>query len=205
MTHVAKAVSALVLVIAAGQSLMANAAETPIQGGTLNVGLGSDTPTIDPSITGQSITALIDRNVVDSLVGQAEDNRFTPWLATSWEVNDNHTDYVFHLRKDVTFSDGTKLDAAAVKYNLQRILDPKTTSSYSKSLLGPIKTITTPDDYTVAIHYDTPFAPLLSGLSLPYLGIQSPTYLKKRRTPTILLWAPDRLFCSRSLKAAAAS
>ncbi len=179
MTHVAKAVSALVLVIAAGQSLMANAAETPVQGGTLNVGLGSDTPTIDPSITGQSITALIDRNVVDSLVGQAEDNRFTPWLATSWEVNDNHTDYVFHLRKDVTFSDGTKLDAAAVKYNLQRILDPKTTSSYSKSLLGPIKTITTPDDYTVAIHYDTPFAPLLSGLSLPYLGIQSPTYLKK--------------------------
>lgn len=179
MTHVAKAVSALVLVIAAGQSLMADAAETPVQGGTLNVGLGSDTPTIDPSITGQSITALIDRNVVDSLVGQAEDNRFTPWLATSWEVNDNHTDYVFHLRKDVTFSDGTKLDAAAVKYNLQRILDPKTTSSYSKSLLGPIKTITTPDDYTVAIHYDTPFAPLLSGLSLPYLGIQSPTYLKK--------------------------
>lgn len=179
MTHVAKAVSALVLVIAAGQSLMADAAETPVQGGTLNVGLGSDTPTIDPSITGQSITALIDRNVVDSLVGQAEDNRFTPWLATSWEANDNHTDYVFHLRKDVTFSDGTKLDAAAVKYNLQRILDPKTTSSYSKSLLGPIKTITTPDDYTVAIHYDTPFAPLLSGLSLPYLGIQSPTYLKK--------------------------
>ncbi|EIC86154.1 ABC transporter substrate-binding protein [Serratia sp. M24T3] len=177
--NVANAVSASLLVMAAGQPFLANAAQTPIQGGTLNVGLGSDTPTIDPSITGQSITALIDRNVVDSLVGQAEDNRFTPWLASSWEVNDKHTDYVFHLRKDVTFSDGTKLDAAAVKYNLDRILDPKTTSSYSKSLLGPIKTITTPDDYTVAIHYDTPFAPLLSGLSLPYLGIQSPTYLKK--------------------------
>lgn len=179
LNNVARAVSALVLVMASGHSFLANAAETPVQGGTLNVGLGSDTPTIDPSITGQSITALIDRNVVDSLVGQAEDNRFTPWLASSWEVNANHTDYVFHLRKDVTFSDGTKLDAAAVKYNLDRILDPKTTSSYSKSLLGPIKTITTPDAYTVAIHYDTPFAPLLSGLSLPYLGIQSPTYLKK--------------------------
>lgn len=179
MTQVAKTVSAFLLVMASAQSFAANAAETPVQGGTLNVGLGSDTPTIDPSITGQSITALIDRNVVDSLVGQAEDNRFTPWLASSWEVNANHTDYVFHLRKDVTFSDGTKLDAAAVKYNLERILDPKTTSSYSKSLLGPIKTITTPDAYTVAIHYDTPFAPLLSGLSLPYLGIQSPTYLQK--------------------------
>ena len=35
-----------------------------------------------------------------------------------------------------------------------------------------------PDDFTVVIHYKTPFAPLLQGLSLPYLGIQSPAYLK---------------------------
>jgi peptide/nickel transport system substrate-binding protein len=76
-------------------------------------------------------------------------------------------------------SDGTKLDAAAVKYNFERILDPKTTSSYSKSLLGPIDAITTPDEYTVVIRYKTPFAPLLQGLSLPYLGIQSPAYLQK--------------------------
>ncbi|MCG8709874.1 ABC transporter substrate-binding protein [Brenneria sp. 4F2] len=151
----------------------------PVQGGILNVGLGSDTPVIDPSITAYGIAALISRNVVDSLVGQAEDNRFTPWLAERWEINDNHTVYTFHLRKDVTFSDGTKLDAAAVKFNLDRILDPKTTSSYAKSLLGPIDSITTPDDYTVVISYSASFSPLLQGLSLPYLGIQSPTYLKK--------------------------
>lgn len=183
-SQLAKAVASVALVMASGHSLMAHAAETPVQGGTLNIALGSDTPIIDPSITGQSVTALIDRNVVDSLVGQAEDNRFTPWLAASWEVNDNHTDYLFHLRKDVTFSDGTPLNAEAVKYNLERILDPKTTSSYSKSLLGPIKTITTPDAYTLAIHYDAPFAPLLQGLSLPYLGIQSPTYLKNTQNTT---------------------
>jgi len=159
-------------------SQVATAEEKPVAGGTLNVALGSDTPIIDPSITGYSVTALVTRNVVDSLVGQAEDNRFTPWLATAWEINDDHTQYTFHLRKDVTFSDKTPLDAAAVKYNLDRILDPKTTSSYSKSLLGPISDITTPDAYTVVIHYKTPFASLLQGLSLPYLGIQSPTYLK---------------------------
>lgn len=154
------------------------AADTPVQGGTLTIGLGSDTPVIDPSITAFSVAALVGRNVVDSLVGQAADNSFTPWLAERWEITDNNTRYTFHLRKDVTFSDGTKLDAAAVKYNLDRILDPKTTSSYSKSLLGPIDSITTPDDYTVVISYKTPFAALLQGLSLPYLGIQSATYLK---------------------------
>ncbi|RLM24511.1 ABC transporter substrate-binding protein [Brenneria alni] len=156
----------------------ADSTDKPAQGGVLNVGLGSDTPIIDPHITAYGVTALIARNVVDSLVGQAEDNRFTPWLAERWEINDDNTSYTFHLRKDVTFSDGTKLDAEAVKYNLERILDPKTTSSYAKSLLGPIDNITTPDAYTVVIHYSSPFAPLLQGLSLPYLGIQSPAYLK---------------------------
>lgn len=152
--------------------------ETPVSGGTLTVGLGSDTPIIDPSLTAYSVAAVVSRNVLDSLVGQAEDNRFTPWLAESWEINDDNKEYVFHLRKDVTFSDGTPLNAEAVKYNFERILDPKTISHYSKSLLGPIKSITTPDEYTVVIRYDESFAPLLQGLSLPYLGIQSPTYLK---------------------------
>lgn len=154
------------------------ASEIPVSGGTLTVGLGSDTPIIDPSLTAYSVAAVVSRNVLDSLVGQAEDNRFTPWLAESWEINDNNKEYVFHLRKDVTFSDGTPLNAQAVKYNFERILDPKTISHYSKSLLGPIKSITTPDEYTVVIRYEESFTPLLQGLSLPYLGIQSPTYLK---------------------------
>jgi peptide/nickel transport system substrate-binding protein len=153
-------------------------------GRTLNFGLSTDTSIIDPSITGSSITALIDRNIVDSLVGQAEDNRFTPWLAESWEINGDNTRYIFHLRQGVTFSDRTPLDAEAVKYNLDRILDPKTTSSYARSLLGPIDSVTAPDERTVVITYHQPFAPLLQGLSLPFLGIQSPAYLRKAESTT---------------------
>ncbi len=41
------------------------ASEAPVNGGTLTVGLATDTAIIDPSITGSSITALIARNVVD--------------------------------------------------------------------------------------------------------------------------------------------
>jgi len=156
----------------------------PRVGETLTFGLSTDTPTIDPSITGSAITALITRNVVDSLVGQAEDNRFTPWLAVRWEINGNNTRYTFHLRSGVTFSDRTPLDAAAVKYNLERILDPKTTSSYAKSLLGPVDSITLPDDRTVVISYREPFVPLLQGLSLPYLGLQSPSYLRSAQNTT---------------------
>lgn len=159
-------------------SAQVNAQEgKPESGGILNVGLGSDTPVINPALTAYSIAALVSRNVLDSLVGQAEDNTFTPWLAERWDINADHTEYRFYLRKDVTFSDGTKLNAAAVKDNFDFLLDPKTISPYAKSLLGPVDTITSPDDYTVVIHYKTPFAPLLQGLSLPYLGIQSPKFL----------------------------
>ncbi|HBR0758407.1 TPA: ABC transporter substrate-binding protein, partial [Klebsiella quasipneumoniae] len=98
-------------------SFTTHAQDKPVAGGVLTVALGSDTPIIDPSITAYSVTALVTRNVVDSLVGQAEDNSFTPWLAERWEIKNNNREYTFHLRKDVTFSDGTKLDAAAVKYN----------------------------------------------------------------------------------------
>src|ERR1700712_69559 len=135
----------------AGLEARATEGGKPVDGGTLSVGLGTDAAIIDPSITGNSITALITRNIVDSLIGQAPDNTFTPWLAEHWEINSDHTAYTFHLRQGVTFSDGTPLDAAAVKFNFDRILDPKTTSSYSKSLLGPIDKIEAPDAQTLVI------------------------------------------------------
>ncbi|SJM64233.1 ABC transporter substrate-binding protein [Gulosibacter sp. 10] len=153
------------------------AAGEPVEGGILRVGLASDTPVIDPHLTGNSVAALIGRNVVDSLVGQAPDNSYTPWLATEWTVNDTNTEYVFTLREDVTFSDGEELDAAAVKSNFDRILDPETNSSYAASLLGPVESVEAPDDTTVVLTYSEPFASLLQGLSLPYLGIQSPAFI----------------------------
>jgi peptide/nickel transport system substrate-binding protein len=150
-------------------------------GGTLTFALSTDTASIDPSITGSAITGLIARNLVDSLVGQAEDNRFTPWLAERWEIDAKNTRYTFYLRRGVTFSDGTPLNARAVKYNFDRVLDPKTASRYAKSLLGPVDSITATDELTVVIAYRQPFAPLLQGLSLPYLGIQSPSYLRNAK------------------------
>lgn len=175
---------AAALLLGARAGFAAGETDKPVDGGNLTIGLGTDTAIIDPSITGSSITAVITRNIVDSLVGQAEDNSFTPWLAERWEISKDNTVYTFHLRPGVTFSDGTPLDAAAVKFNFERILDPKTTSSYSKSLLGPIDTIEAPDTRTVVIHYKQSFAPLLQGLSLPYLGIQSAAYLQQAASTT---------------------
>ncbi|MGO2750463.1 MAG: ABC transporter substrate-binding protein [Pseudoclavibacter sp.] len=179
-------VAALVLSACASAGPAAQEAATgqPVEGGELVVGVATDTKIIDPHLTGSSITATITRNVVDSLVGQAEDNSFTPWLAESWEINDDNTLYTFTLREGVTFSDGDVLDAEAVKTNLDRVLDPETLSVYAKSLLGPVTEVTAVDARTLTIAYDTPFATLLQGLSLPYLGIQSPKHLEETADTT---------------------
>ncbi|WP_214319525.1 TIGR04028 family ABC transporter substrate-binding protein [Nonomuraea sediminis] len=43
--------------------------------------------------------------------------KIEPWIATKWEINDDASEYTFHLRDGVTFSDGTPLDAEAVATN----------------------------------------------------------------------------------------
>ncbi|WP_371481239.1 ABC transporter substrate-binding protein [Kitasatospora sp. NBC_00315] len=154
------------------------AAGKPVTGGTLTFALHGDTDCLDPHLTGSSVSSWIGRNNLDSLVGQSLDNRTTPWLASSWDVSADGLSYTFHLRGGVTFTDGTPLDAAAVKANLDLIADPATKSSYARSLLGPYAGSEVADPATLTVRLSAPFTSFLQGLSTPFLGIASPTFLK---------------------------
>jgi peptide/nickel transport system substrate-binding protein len=57
-------------------------------------------------------------HVTDKLIYVDADGKVSPWIAESWEQNDTATAFTLHLKKGVTFSDGTPLDAAAVVANL---------------------------------------------------------------------------------------
>lgn len=57
--------------------------------------------------------------VTETLVKLDEDMKIVPWLASAWEAKDELT-WVFTLRDDVSFSDGSKLDAAAAKASFER-------------------------------------------------------------------------------------
>jgi peptide/nickel transport system substrate-binding protein len=57
-------------------------------------------------------------HVTDKLLYVDADGKVSPWIAERWEQNDNATEFTLHLKKGVTFSDGTPLDAAAVVANL---------------------------------------------------------------------------------------
>lgn len=152
----------------------------PTTGGTLSVDLDEQVlPDLDPSYTPEAVAYRVIRGVFDSLVYEGSDGKFTPWLATSWTENATATSYTFTLRKGVTFSDGTPLNAAAVKYTFDRIESPAEGSLFAISLLGPYKDSVVNSPYSVTVNFSTPYPGFLEAASQAFLGIVSPTAVKK--------------------------
>jgi len=175
--------AALAAVLLAGCSTTSSgAAGDPVDGGTITLAIDQDPGSqLDIHVTAADISALVLRNVFDSLVVQDSDGTIKPWLATKWEISDDGTEYTFTLRDGVTFHDGTKFDAAAVKANFDHVASPDTKSQYAAALLGgdAYKGTEVIDDHTVKVTLNRPFAPFLQGLSTTYLGFYSPKVLEQ--------------------------
>jgi peptide/nickel transport system substrate-binding protein len=133
---------------------------------------------LDPHNSGFAPHNRVFRSIFDSLLVLRPDQSVGPWLAQSWEVSPDHRSYTFKLRPGVTFHDGTALDAAAVKANLDRIHDPKN-ALVALPDLGPYdhSEVLAPD--TVLVVLKEPFAPLLRNLSKTTAGIISPAALAR--------------------------
>jgi len=135
---------------------------------------------MDPQVSQLDVSGMVQRAVLDSLVFQEDDGSFSPWLAEDWDVSPDSTEYTFTLRDDVTFTDGEKFDAAAVKANFDRIVDPETESTQAASMMGADFYAGTEvvDDYTVKVTFTQPYAPFLQAASTPQLGFYSPKVLE---------------------------
>ena len=113
------------------------------------------------------------RSIADSLVVMLPNHRFGPWLARSWEVSPDGLSYTFRLREDVRFHDGTRFDAAAVKFNLDRVKEPEN-ALMSSADLGSYERTVVVDEFTARVELSRPFAPFLANLSKSSLAIVSP-------------------------------
>jgi len=147
-------------------------------GGTLTVGRPTDAISLDPHKATTAPEVWVYGNVFETLVTLDEKMQVKPLLAERWErVNDRTMR--FHLRKGVVFHDGTPFNAAAVKFTLDRVLDPKTPAR-GRSWLGPVTGATVVDDATVDVLTGAPFGPLLNHLTMVFVvGIVSPDAVKK--------------------------
>lgn len=149
------------------------------EGGKLVYGLTLTPSGMDPHVHASSELGIPLTGVYDTLVWQGLDGEFVSGLAESWEVSDDGLIYTFHLRQGVKFHDGTPFNAQAVKFNLDRIVDPQTKSQKAVFMLGPYDHAEVVDDDTIEVYLQQPFAPLLDSLSQVYLGMASPAAVKK--------------------------
>ncbi len=159
-------------------------AQEAAPGGTLTVGLGSEPETLDPgdAVYVQEQFVLI--NLFDSLLSMAPDATLHPGLASSWEVNDDYTEFTFTLRQDVTFHDGTPLTAAAVKASFDHIVSDAVLESGGKTLLIDHQYTATEvvDDYTAVVKFAAPYPTFLRDAARQWLSISSPAALEKYGT-----------------------
>jgi peptide/nickel transport system substrate-binding protein len=178
-----RATAALVLLTSAGLVLsgcatagggVQNVSSTPVKGGVLKYRAAGGGKSLDPATTTGYGLAVPLRGLVDSLVFNNADGTFAPWLATKWEVNDNATRYAFTLRQDVTFSNGEKLDAAAVRLSYQALRDGGAKYAVANQWIGALAQITTPDPHTVVFDLSKPNSSFLQAVSSTVLGVVAP-------------------------------
>lgn len=143
-------------------------------GGTLRASVALDTGTFDVHSISHGNVQWLGRIVYDGLVYQDEQGGISPWLAKSWEVSEDGTVYTFHLRDDVTFSDGTKFNAEAVRVNLEHMRDPATKSPLAAAYIAPYAQGRVVDEYTFEATLREPYSPFLDVLAQSWLSMISP-------------------------------
>ena len=111
-----------------GQEATPAGTEADAAGKILRIGRGSYPDTFDPQRTTYSFA--VPSLVFEGLTRQDEQLDTAPAAAESWEFSDDGTVLTFHLRDDLTYSDGSPLTAERFRYAIERNCDPRTGSPY---------------------------------------------------------------------------
>jgi peptide/nickel transport system substrate-binding protein len=165
----------------------------PTPGGTVVYGVESDTgggfclPSGQLAISG----VMVAQSIYDPLTWPNADGEYVPYLAESVTPNADFTEWTIKLRSGITFTDGTPLDAEAVKLNLDsyRGENPNISSLLFSLVLKPITEVTVRDALTVVVTMSSPWTAFPAYLfSFGRMGIMAPAQLTDNQTcPTTLI------------------
>ncbi|ASR35588.1 hypothetical protein BAY61_11930 [Prauserella marina] len=143
---------------------LAVADESVTEGGTLDLHTTVDNGAatgLDPQLADVATAWQLMSLVYEPLVTVGPDFSIEPLLAESWETP-SPTEYVFHLREGVTFSNGRPMTADDVVGSLNRLLEGE---GVWKAQIGPVEEVSTIDNHTVSVRLSKPYAPLLAALA----------------------------------------
>ncbi len=160
---------------------------------TLRIDVGSEAPTLDPALSEDAASGRIINDLFAGLVDFDQQNNPIPGMAASWNISADGKTYIFHLRPNLKFSDGSAISANDFIYTYRRVVDPKTGSGHNYLLSGVVNGnkiikgelpptslgISAPNQQTVKIQLEHPDANFLNYLTLGTVGVVSQKIIEK--------------------------
>ena len=141
-------------------ALVASPFAQPASAQQLRIGLQEDPDILDGAKNWTFVGRLVMQALCDKLVDIDTKANIVPMLATSWVASEEGRVITLTLREDALFHDGEKVDAAAVKFSLDRALTLP--DSRRKSEIAAIQAVEVKDAKTVRIEMKQAFSPLLA-------------------------------------------
>lgn len=152
---------------------------------------------LDPAKTEDPDSLLVSHNLYEGLVTLDADGTVQPGIARSWVISDDELDYIFELRPNIVFSDGSSITIEAVEQNFNRWFDPENSlhgdGNYptwlklflafhgerdaNKRPVSQVDGVQIVDRNTFIVHLNRPEPNLLNYLAEPAFAILSPTAL----------------------------
>lgn len=132
----------------------ASSLETVADDDTLTVGVALDITAIDPIHGYDHDSDMVLTSIAEGLFYFDENNEVQPLIAESYEQTDNLT-YIYKIREDVNFSDGSKLTADDVVFSLERHRDLSNPSELAW-MFDKVDTIEKTGDYEVTVQLKSP-------------------------------------------------
>ncbi len=123
---------------------------------TLIFAAPADATTLDPHNTTDTESDQVIGMVFEGLLAFDEKMKIVGRLAEKWEVAQDGVTWTFHLRRGITFHDGTPFNAEAVRKNFARVLDPAQKHK-RLPLFVMLDRVEVADDHTVRIITKYPF------------------------------------------------
>jgi peptide/nickel transport system substrate-binding protein len=148
----------LLLALAAGAffACKKQAQSTDEKGVTFTVALSEDVRAVDPGVAWNYVTNQVINQITESLVTLDTQGNIIPELAKSWSQPDDLT-YVYEIRDNVLFSDGTKMTMDDVIFSFNRSKDPDG-GTYFSDFFADVASFTATGPWQLTIKLTKPSA-----------------------------------------------
>jgi peptide/nickel transport system substrate-binding protein len=132
---------------------------------TINFHMPSDPILLNPILAHDAYSSEVNSHIFESLL---ERDRKTSLLkgkiAERYEVSADKRNYIFSLRKNVFFHDGTPLTSADVLFSYKKMMSPEVPNAHLKNYYNDVLAIDAPDAYTIVFRMKRPYAMALESL-----------------------------------------